>query len=603
MQDVVNINSVLPDNNSVAVYFPMLGLSVTKHQFQFATSLSRLLTSVYPGIPEEQLLSKDAAAWHSYCADGFCYIIRSVAAHGQTAAYIFAKFPVEAVLPSGGRTIGIVGSNNACLYASRSDLPEDLYPRLLQALGRDRTVTIGATRYYCIRNEFSGLTLRFFTLVPMLTTAALTVRILCICTALVLLAVPALLLKGFEKKRSAKKADDPNLCEKDAHYTISGLARSLLDIQKDRDLIYSRQFYEHLHFPHNQDCLLLGFAMLEDQQKLFDNSHQPVDQKPITPYFILNNMLQDLLYDRHTGCLCYCSNKYIAVCDLLPGETVADIEVISEQIVRAAREYLWISFVHASPILCHGVGQFHGAITKISQRLDHERLWWRTEKIPAFSTSELNTIDFYNWLGLLSGCILESNYVKAEEVFKTILRDHIPTGVDQVRDAESQLQLLMGTLLSLTGYPHDRLPANAIPPKTVTACWEAGEQIFHAQLAAQSRASANPSKDRIRAISEYVNQHYMDSDLSVGTIATRFSMNAAYLSRAFKDSTGTNLLEYIHKKRIAAAKKLLQDYPVKEVYQMAGFADGQSFVRIFRKYESVTPAEYKRNCTVVKGSE
>lgn len=603
MQDVVNINSTLPDDSSVAVYFPTLELSVTKRQFRFSASFSRILASAYPGLPEEQLLSQDDAAWHSYYADGFCYIIRSVSTRSQTAAYILAKFPVEAVFPGGGRSIGIIGDSDTCLYASRADLPEDLYSRLLQALGKDRKVTVGATQYYAIRNEFSGLTLRFFTLVPMLTGAALVVRILCVCVSLALLAIPVLLLKGFERKQKADEALMPKTCEKDSHYVISGLARSLLDVQKDRDQIFSRQFYEHLHFAPNQDSLLLGFALLEDQQKLFDNSQKPGEHRPITPYFILNNMLQDLLYDRHTGCLCFCSNKYIAICDLLPGETEANIQAILEQVVRSAKEYLCIAFVSVSPVPCHGVAQLHGAITKVSQQLDYERLWWRTEKVPAASATELNPIDFYNRIGLLNSCILENNYVKAEEVFKAILRDHIPTGVDQVRDAESRLQLLLGTLVSLTGYPRDRLPSNALPPKTVAACQDAGEQIFRAQLAAQSSASANPSKDRIRAISEYVTQHYMDSDLSVGTIAARFGMNAAYLSRAFKDSTGTNLLEYIHKTRIAAAKTLLQDHPVKEVYQMVGFADGQSFVRIFRKYESVTPAEYKRNCTAARGSE
>lgn len=317
MQDVINISSVLPDDSSVAVYFPTLELSVTKRQFQFASTFPRILTSAYPGLSEEQLLSQDAAAWHSYCAGGFCYIILSVAARGQTAAYIFAKFPAEAVFPAGGRSIGIIGDGDSCLYTSRPDLPEDLYTRLLQALGKDCKVTVGTTQYYAIRNEFSGLTLRFFTLVPMLTGAALAVRILCICTALMLLAGPALLQKGFAKKRSAGKAADdlePKACEKDEHYVISGLARSLLDIQKDRDLIFSRQFYKHLHFASNQDCLLSGFALLEDQQRLFDNSQRPDNHKPITPYFILNNMLQDLLYDRHAGCLCFCCNKYIAVC-------------------------------------------------------------------------------------------------------------------------------------------------------------------------------------------------------------------------------------------------------------------------------------------------
>ena len=114
-------------------------------------------------------------------------------------------------------------------------------------------------------------------------------------------------------------------------------------------------------------------------------------------------------------------------------------------------------------------------------------------------------------------------------------RVRLQTGVDQVHEAESRLRLLLGTLVSLTGYPWDQLPANSVPPKTVAACQEAGEQILRAQLSMQDSAGANPAKDRIRAISEYVQENYTDSELSVGTIAARFGMNAAYLSRAFKD--------------------------------------------------------------------
>lgn len=373
MQDVVNIDSSLPDGSSVSIFFPTLELSVTKRQFQFAASFSRVLASAYPGLQEEQLLSQDDAAWHSYYADGFCYIIRSVSARSQIAAYILAKFPAESVFLGGEHSIGIIGNSDTCLYASREDLPEDLYPRLLHALGKDRKVVVGATQYYAIRNEFSGLTLRFFTLVPLLTGAALFVRILCACVSLALLAIPVLLLKGFEKKQETGEALTPKACQKDSHYVISGLARSLLDIQKDRDLIFSRQFYEHVHFTPSQDCLLLGFALLEDQQKLFDYSQKPDSHKPITPYFILNNMLQDLLYDRHAGCLCFCSNKYIAVCDLLPGETAADIQAILEQIVQSAKEYLYIAFISAGPVPCHGVAHRKG-FCSLYHRIERHRL-------------------------------------------------------------------------------------------------------------------------------------------------------------------------------------------------------------------------------------
>ncbi len=598
-QTVWNVNAGLDDSSSVAIYFPAISLAVTKNQFRFSADFNNIFSANYPGLSWEQILEQGSGSWHSYYADEICYIVRSLQNGAQTSAYIVAKFPVASVFSTAERDIAIIGDSNHCLYSSKAGLPDGFYDSLMSAIRADRQITVSGVRYYTVRNEFSNLSLRFFTLVPVVTTAVLIVRFSACVLFLALLAVPVLLFRRFERRRRQEQeaAMTPKACEKDSQYVISGLARRLLDIQYDYGYSFSRQVYGHIHFAPGETCLLAGFALLEDQQMLFNNAAKPGNRRPITPYFILSNMLQDLLYDRHTGCLCYCSSKYIAICNLLPDETEADIKAILNQVVESAQKYLYIAFIAVGPVTCQGYEGLHPAITQVSRQLEYERLWWRTEKIPAADIQERNTIDFYNRVGLLNGCILENNYVKAEETFLSILRDCIPTGVDQVHEAESRLRLLLGTLVSLTGYPWDQLPANSVPPKTVAACQEAGEQILRAQLSMQDSAGANPAKDRIRAISEYVQENYTDSELGVGTIAARFGMNAAYLSRAFKDGTGTNLLEFIQRTRIAAAKKLLQEYAVKEVSTMVGFADAQSFVRTFRKYESVSPAEYKRNCS------
>lgn len=600
MQAVWNVNAVLDDSSSIAIYFPSISLAVTKNQFRFSADFNTIFSTNYPGLSWEQILEQSSGSWHSYCADEICYVVRSLQNGAQVSAYIVAKFPAASVFSAAGRDIAIIGDGSSCLYSSKAGLPDGFYDKLMSAIRSDRQITMGGIRYYAVRNIFSSLSLQFFTLVPVMTATVLAIRLFACILFLSLLAIPVLLLRRFEKRRRQDQQaamETPETCEKDNHYVISGLARGLLDIEQDRDYIFSRQFYEHIHFPPGETCLLAGFALLEDQQLLFDRSAKPDSRRPITPYFILNNMLQDLLYDRHAGCLCYCNSKYIAVCNLLPNETEADIKAILKQVVDSARKYLYIVFVSVDPVTCQGYESLHPAITQVSQRLDYERLWWRTEKIPTTDIQERGTIDFYNRVGLLNGCMLENNYVKAEETFLSTLRDCIPAGVDQVHEAESRLHLLLGTLISLTGYPRDQLPANALPPRTVTICQEAGEQIFRAQLARKDSACANPAKDRIRAISEYVQENYSDPELGVGTIAARFGMNAAYLSRAFKDGSATNLLEFIHRTRIAAAKKLLQEHAIKEVCTMVGFSDAQSFVRTFRKYESISPAEYKRNCS------
>lgn len=608
-QDVWNVNAILAsDDSSVSVFFPVISLSVTKNQFKFSADFSRIFSASYPGLPYEKLLSQGPGSWHSYYSNDFCYIVRSILVDGQAAAYIVAKFPVTAIFGESGREVFLIGDDSTCLYASRTDLPDDLYDSLLLSLDTDRLVSVNGVQYYTIRNEFSNISLRFFTLVPVLSRKVLTIRIVCSLAFLILLSAPVILLSRRKKaivpaQQTEQSPLPPNGAEPVSvrHYTLSGLTKTLMDLEKERDYRISQQCYGLLRFTPDETCVVTGFALLEDQERLFDSPRDgDSTRRPVTPYFILNNMLQDLLFSRHSGGLCYCGGKYIAISNLLPGETEADIQAAAEQVAASAKNYLYLAFVTAGPFVSNGYQGFHAALTQVSQQLDYERLWWRTERAPASDAQNLNTVDFYNRLGLLSSCILENNFIKAEETFCYILQNCIPTQIQQVKEAEGRLELLLETILSLTGYSREKLPANALPPKTIAVCQSVGRQILQAQISAKT--CTNPAKDRIRAISEYVQAHYADSDLGVGTIAARFGMNAAYLSRTFKDGTGMNLLEYIHRTRVSAAKKLLPEYAIKEVWPMVGFADGQSFVRIFRKYESVSPAEFKRNCAVPNDS-
>lgn len=604
VQDVWNVNTDISDDSSIAVYFPTIQLFVTKNQFNFSADFSRIFSISYPGLSYEDVLSRSTGSWYSYCSDGFCYIVRSLQAGTQAVAYIVAKFPADVIFSGEVRSIAVIGDDSNCLYASKDNLPENLYSDLLLSLSSDRHIFIGGVRYYVIRNEFSCLSLRFFTLVPALTGAILAIRLTSWILFLVLLGAPELMLLSFSKRQATEREAVPmtpqgaQATDSAGHYTLSGLTKTLLDLPQERDFRISQQCYKLLKLSAKEDCVVMGFVLLEDQERLFDNAKNANGScRPITPYFILNNMLQDLLYDRHIGCLCYCGNKYIAFSNLLPGETEEDFRVITDRVAASAKTYLYLTFVGSEPTVCHGYEHFYATLRQTSQKLDHARLWWRTEKLPSMDTQEQSSADFYNRLGLLNACILENNYIKAEETFHAILQNCIPTHVNQVKEAESRLAMLFESLLSLTGYPREQLPANAVSPKNIAACKEAGEQIFRAQITAQSFACTNPAKDRIRVISEYVRDNYADPALGVGAIAIRFGMNAAYLSRVFKDSTGTNLLEYIHRTRITAAKKLLPDYSIKEVGPMVGFADVQSFVRTFRKYEVISPSEYKRNCT------
>ena len=68
-----------------------------------------------------------------------------------------------------------------------------------------------------------------------------------------------------------------------------------------------------------------------------------------------------------------------------------------------------------------------------------------------------------------------------------------------------------------------------------------------------------------------------------------------YFSKLFKQETGENFIEYLTKVRMKNAEELLKDssYSIKEICTASGYGDPNYFSRIFKKYEGVTPSEYR----------
>ena len=73
-------------------------------------------------------------------------------------------------------------------------------------------------------------------------------------------------------------------------------------------------------------------------------------------------------------------------------------------------------------------------------------------------------------------------------------------------------------------------------------------------------------------------------------------MNPAHLSRAFKEETGENYNNYVLRRRVDAAKKLLveSDLQIQEICRRVGYSDVRYFTRIFRETTGVSPSHFRR---------
>lgn len=87
----------------------------------------------------------------------------------------------------------------------------------------------------------------------------------------------------------------------------------------------------------------------------------------------------------------------------------------------------------------------------------------------------------------------------------------------------------------------------------------------------------------------------LTSDLSLRAQAEDLCVNASYLSSHFKKEVGITYSEYVNKKRIEYAVKLLKttNLQVQDVAQRCGMFDSNYFSKVFKKYMHLTPLKYR----------
>lgn len=92
----------------------------------------------------------------------------------------------------------------------------------------------------------------------------------------------------------------------------------------------------------------------------------------------------------------------------------------------------------------------------------------------------------------------------------------------------------------------------------------------------------------------YINEHFSEP-LTLDALAKSASLSPWYFTRVFAEQTGMTPHQYLIATRLNAAKFLLKttSVPVKEIGFSCGFSSESSFCTTFRKWEHVTPGEYR----------
>lgn len=113
-------------------------------------------------------------------------------------------------------------------------------------------------------------------------------------------------------------------------------------------------------------------------------------------------------------------------------------------------------------------------------------------------------------------------------------------------------------------------------------------------FALRQKKQATHSNNFVAKVKHYISGH-LSEDLSLATLAERFYINPVYMSRLYKQTTGSNLADDITRLRIEYAERLLRDTEIKihQIAKESGYDSAAYFTRVFKKQKGVTPNEYR----------
>ena len=105
----------------------------------------------------------------------------------------------------------------------------------------------------------------------------------------------------------------------------------------------------------------------------------------------------------------------------------------------------------------------------------------------------------------------------------------------------------------------------------------------------------NTRNRKMAAIEHYIQTNYGDPDLCANSISEEFKISPSYLSRIFKADMNMGIVDYIHRVRIEAAKRLLSetDMTTDAVASAVGFSSRVVLNRAFKKQLGITPGVYR----------
>ena len=225
------------------------------------------------------------------------------------------------------------------------------------------------------------------------------------------------------------------------------------------------------------------------------------------------------------------------------------------------------------------------------------------EELPNFSEglSEISKGSLYEYAKSLSDYLLSFNRTKVAETLYDLEQYlfSVSSGQEEIKLFMADLYFQIKEKLNAT-YPDLSIPfpANSEVLTIIDSKNYLYEmvQFLSEQFEMIMSATGTTSRDTLFDDIVYYIQHNYKTNLKLETIAPLFGYNSAYLGKIFSKNVGENFNSYVDHIRIEQSKRLLSEDKLKvyEIAEAVGYKNVDYFHKKFKKYEGLSPAEYRR---------
>lgn len=352
---------------------------------------------------------------------------------------------------------------------------------------------------------------------------------------------------------------------------------------------------------------------LEDYSGFFRKEEQDEEKKREFVQLIMTNIIEELAGQSHQGWMVEIDDMLACIVNFREGtpfdKAMMDLTNLAEEAQRFIGKRFHIQFTVSVSALHKSVAELPAAYQEALEAMEYRMLqggrtiiWY--ERIRHHELSYAYSIEKEQQL---------INYVTAGDFAgaKQTLDDIIDSNLGQGNISVDMIRCLMFDMCSTM--MKAAIEANLDPSQLYEENLEAIRELMSGSTAAAMRERmtvflrkvCSHSEERKRSgkyrlkdnVLAYISENYQDHNLSITTISEHFGVHPSHLSRYFKEQVGENLTEYMNKYRVEQAKALLlqEEILIKDICDMVGMYNINTFIRLFKKHEGVTPSAYRES--------